>query len=44
MGIVIFNHLPRNIRELSNDVKNFKLVTKKFILKESFYSVNEYLE
>jgi hypothetical protein len=24
MGIVIFNHLPLNIRELSNDVKNFR--------------------
>jgi hypothetical protein len=44
MGIVIFNHLPRDIRELSYDVKKFKLVTKNFLLKESFYSINEYLE
>jgi hypothetical protein len=44
MGIVIFNHLPHNIREISNDLKNFEFVTKNFILKESFYSINEYLE
>jgi hypothetical protein len=44
MGIVIFNHLPHNVRELSNDVKNFKLVTRNFLLKESFYAINEYLE
>jgi hypothetical protein len=25
---------PYNIRELSNDVKNFKLATKNFLLKE----------
>jgi hypothetical protein len=44
MGIVIFSHLPRDIRELSYDVKKFKSVIKKFLLKESFYSINEYLE
>jgi hypothetical protein len=41
MGIDIFNHLPRDIRELY--VNKFKLVTKNF-LRESFYSINEYLE
>jgi hypothetical protein len=44
MGIVIFNHLPPDIRELSNDAKKLKSVTKNFLLKESFYSINEYLE
>jgi hypothetical protein len=44
MGIVIFNHLPHDIRELSYDVKKFKSVIKNFLLKESFYSINEYLE
>jgi hypothetical protein len=44
MGIVLLNHLPCNIRELTNDVRNFKLVTKNFLSKESFYSINEYLE
>jgi hypothetical protein len=44
MGIEIFNHLPCDIRELSYDVKKFKLVTKNFFLRESFYSVKEYPE
>jgi hypothetical protein len=44
MCIVIFNHLPRDIRELSCDVKKFKSVIKNFLLKESFYSIKEYLE
>jgi hypothetical protein len=44
MGIEIFNHLPRDIKELLYDVKKFRLVTKNFFLKESFYSVKEYLE
>jgi hypothetical protein len=45
MGTIIFNHLPRDIRELLYDTKNFKTVTKNFLLKESFhYSINEYLE
>jgi hypothetical protein len=42
MGIVVFNHLPWNIRKLSNDIDNFRIATKNFPLKESFYSVNEY--
>jgi hypothetical protein len=44
MGIEIFNHLLRDIRELSYDIKKLKLVTKNFFLRESFYSVKEYLE
>jgi hypothetical protein len=44
MGTEISNHLSHNIRELSNDVNNFKLVTKNFLLNESFYSINEYLD
>jgi hypothetical protein len=44
MGIVIFNQLPRDIRDLSYDVKMFKSVIKNFLLKEFFYSINEYLE
>jgi hypothetical protein len=43
MGIEIFNLPPRDIRELLY-VKKFRLVTKNFFLKESFYSVKEYLE
>jgi hypothetical protein len=44
MGIEIFNHLSCDIRELLYDVKKFRLVTKDFFLKESFYLVKEYLE
>jgi hypothetical protein len=44
MGIEIFNHLPRDIRELSYDVKKFKLATKNFFLREPFFSVKEHLE
>jgi hypothetical protein len=44
MGTVIFNHLPRDIKELSYDVIRFKSVITNFLLKESFYSINEYLE
>jgi hypothetical protein len=28
MGIIIFNHLPHTLRELSNDFKNFKSAIK----------------
>jgi hypothetical protein len=44
MGIVMFNHLPWIIRKLSNDVENFRIATKNFLLKESFYSIDEYLK
>jgi hypothetical protein len=44
MGTEIFNHLPHDIRELLYDVNKFRLVTKSFFLKESFYAVKEYLE
>jgi hypothetical protein len=43
MGVSVFNHLPRDIRKLLYDVKKFKFVTKNFLLKELFYSINEYL-
>jgi hypothetical protein len=44
MGILMFNHLPWNIRKLSNEVENFRIATKNFLLKESFYSINKYLK
>jgi histidinol phosphatase-like PHP family hydrolase len=33
MVVSIFNHLPRDIRKLSYDVKKFKFVTKNLLLK-----------
>jgi hypothetical protein len=44
MDIIIFNHLPRNLRELLNDFKKFKSAINNFLLNHSFYSINEYLE
>jgi hypothetical protein len=44
MGIVIFNHLPHNLRELSSDYITFKSAIKNVLLNQSFYSINEYLE
>jgi hypothetical protein len=43
MGIVMFNNLPWNIRKLSNDVENFRITTKNFLLKGYFYSIDKYL-
>jgi hypothetical protein len=43
IGIVIFKHLPHNLSKLSNDHKNSKSAIKKFLLNQSFYSINECL-
>jgi len=39
-GIKIFNYLPQNIKNLSWNVKKFAL--KRFLLKGSFYTLDEY--
>jgi hypothetical protein len=44
LGIVIFDHLPCNLRELSNDFKNLKSAVENLLLNQSLYSINEYLE
>jgi hypothetical protein len=44
MGVQLFNHLPRIISKLSSNVEKFRIATKNFLLKESFYSINEHLE
>jgi hypothetical protein len=41
-GIKIYNHLPRELKQLSNDQKSFGLALKRFLFSNSFYSVNEY--
>jgi hypothetical protein len=43
-GIKIFNHLPQNIKDLSWNVKKFKLALKRFLLMGSFYSLDEYFD
>jgi hypothetical protein len=42
--IKIFSHLPQNIRNLSWNVKKFKLALKRFLLMDSFYSLDEYFD
>jgi len=37
----IFNHLPQNIKNLSWNVKKFKLALKRFLLMGSFYTLDE---
>jgi hypothetical protein len=41
-GIKIYNHLPRTIKELSGDKNKFKLALKRYLLHNSFYSLEEY--
>jgi len=43
-GIKIFNHLPQNIKNLSWNVKEFKLALKSFLLMGSFYTFDEYFD
>jgi hypothetical protein len=40
--IKIYNHLPRELKQLSNDQKSFGLALKRFLFVNSFYSMNEY--
>jgi len=42
--IKIFNHLPQNIKNLSWNVKKFKLALKRFLLMGSFYKLDEYFD
>jgi hypothetical protein len=41
-GIKIFNHLPTNIKCLTNEVKLFRPALKRFLYTNSFYSFEEY--
>jgi hypothetical protein len=41
MGVKIFNHLT-NIKILSNRIELFKPALKKYLLRQSFYSLEEY--
>jgi hypothetical protein len=42
-GIKIFNNLPHNIKDLANDIKLFRHALKRFLLTNSFYNSEEYL-
>jgi hypothetical protein len=41
-GIRVYNHLPSYIKSMSNDMKLFKPMLKRFLLLKSFYSLDEY--
>ena len=41
-GIKIFNHLPTNIKQVTNKIQVFKLALKRFLLSDSFYSIEEH--
>ena len=41
-GIKVFNHLPQNIKALTNYHKYFKSTLKTFLYHHSFCSMNEY--
>jgi len=44
LRIKTYNHLPKTIRKLSHDVKQFRLALKRFIISNSFYSLEEYFD
>jgi hypothetical protein len=41
-GIKVYNHLPVNIKQLSNNNSKFKMALKRFLLTNSFYTLEEY--
>jgi len=43
-GTKTYNHLPLTIKELSYDVKRFRIVLKRYIQSNSFYSLDEYFD
>jgi hypothetical protein len=43
-GIKIFNDLPQNIKNLSWNVKKFKLALKRFLLVGTFYTLYDYFD
>jgi hypothetical protein len=43
-GSRIYNHLPLNIKILSNDVKRFKSALKSYLIEHTFYSLDEYYQ
>jgi len=43
-GCKIYNHLPPQIKNISNNVALFKSKLKKFLLRYVFYSFDEYYQ
>ena len=42
MGIKLYNRLPPHIKEESNNIIKFESLLKKFLLDNTFYSLNEF--
>jgi sugar diacid utilization regulator len=38
----IYNHLPKDIKDLSNNMNKFKLALRRYLSDNSFYSLKEY--
>jgi hypothetical protein len=41
-GVRVFNHLPTHIKSIANETKVFKKTLKRFLLENSFYSMDEF--
>jgi hypothetical protein len=41
-GIKVFNNLPSRMKNLAHDAKQFRTAVKRFLLLNSFYSLEEY--
>jgi len=41
-SVRIFNHLPTSIKSIANETKEFKKAVKRFLLGNSFYSMDEF--
>ena len=41
-AIKIFNYLRTHIKNVSNEIQVFKMTLKRFLLDNSFYSIDEY--
>jgi len=44
MGIKVFNTLPRYIKEISNNSREFETNLKRILHAHSFYSIDEYFQ
>jgi hypothetical protein len=42
-GITLFNSLPLNIKKVAHNINKFKHELRKFLMVNSFYSVEEYI-
>jgi len=44
LGITLFNSLPLGTKKVAHNTNEFKNELKKFLIKNSFYSVEQYME